>query len=225
VKPIKFIAALLMAVGLLGPGSVPAASQDTSQTGTSWPDENGYAGPIDHDPTSDPATTEPLFVDQDDWSFLNLDGEPDQDQESRSPEWSTFYYIFAAGSTMRPRDSSTTWTYPGVGCISVGRGNDFFTLHVDLPEGSKVDYLRIFYYDTSATDSQGAFTMYDGAGGFTDLTSAFSTGEAGYGTALSPLLEHIVGNVDNSYVLLWRANDLGTDTRLCGLRLAYRLPD
>jgi hypothetical protein len=67
-------------------------------------------------------------------------------------------------------------------------------------------------------------TTYNGAGGFTDLYFVGSTGTAGYGTALSPQVFHIVNNADNAYVLNWRPNATGNTMRLCGLRVAYRLP-
>src|SRR5512142_1888286 len=54
-------------------------------------------------------------------------------------------------------------------------------LHLDLPTGSRIDYLRMFYYDTSPHDSTAWVTTYNGAGGITDLTNVSSSGTAGYG--------------------------------------------
>ena len=138
--------------------------------------------------------------------------------------WSSFRYSFAIGSTMQPRDSDSGWSYDGPGCVSLVNGSDLFTLHVDLPEGSRVDFLRLFYYDTSASNSKAFLTTYDGAGGFEDLTSVDSAGDAGYGTTLSPYLGHVVDNSDQGYELIWVANTTGSSMRLCGMRIAYRLP-
>jgi len=103
--------------------------------------------------------------------------------------------------------------------------SELFTLHLDLPEGSRVDFLRIYYYDTSPIDSQAWLTTYNGAGSFSNLTSLTSSGNTGYGSALSGLLQHVVNNVDSSYALNWRANEVGSTMRLCGFRIAYRLPE
>jgi hypothetical protein len=154
---------------------------------------------------------------------------PDQqgspDSVTAGPEFSAnFYYFFAAGSVFRPRDSSTGWDYPGVGCISARGGTDLFTLHLEIPTGSRIDYLRILYYDTSAGDTTGFITTYNAQGGFSDLISAQSTGNAGYGYIVSNYLGHVVDTASNAYVLNWIPGTTGATMRLCGLRVAYRLP-
>jgi hypothetical protein len=139
-------------------------------------------------------------------------------------EWSSFHYIFVPGSGFTPRASSTTWSYPGGGCVSAVTGNELFSLDLQLPQGARIDYLRLYYYDTSANNSTAWITTYDGSGGFTDLTNVSSTGNSGYGTTLSPLIQHVVDNASRAYVLNWQANQTGSTMRLCGLRVAYRLP-
>ncbi len=69
-------------------------------------------------------------------------------------------------------------------------------------------------------------TLYDDEGGYTDVTYVpFGTDPVtGYGTKLSSLVEHVVDTTNNSYVLNWRPNVLGSNLQLCGLRVAYRLP-
>jgi len=156
---------------------------------------------------------------------LYLDHEPDQFEDPDVEDFSGFFYIFAVGSTLRPRDSASSWDYNGAGCVSLGSGFEWFTLHVDLPEGSRVDFLRLFYYDTSASNNSKAFlTISDGAGRSEHLTSVLSAGDAGYGTTLSPYLGHVVDNSDQGYELIWVANTTGSSMRLCGMRIAYRLP-
>ena len=134
-----------------------------------------------------------------------------------------FSYAFVAGSALHPVDSDTTWNYESYGCVSAG-GTALFNADLDLPEGSRIDYLRIYYRDTSANNSIGWITTYDGAGGYDDLTYVQSSGSGGYGTQLSAYVGDVVDNHDNSYVLNWRANQNGNTMRLCGFRVAYRLP-
>ncbi len=141
-----------------------------------------------------------------------------------STEWSPYRYVRVAGATLVPRDSTTSWDYSGAGCISASSGNDNFTIHLPIPNGSRIDYLRLYYYDTSANNSTAWVTTYDGAGGVSDVTSVSSTGSSGYGTTLSPYVGHVVDSINNSYVLNWRANQTGSTMRLCALRVAYRVP-
>ncbi len=139
--------------------------------------------------------------------------------------WSTFRYEYVAGATFTPRTSVVEWRYPGGGCIyAASNPLQILNVPLSLPQGSRIDYLRIFFYDTSADQSNAWITIYDGAGGFTDLTHVASTGTAGYGTALSPFVGHIVDNASHSYVLNWQPNVAGSSMQLCGLRVAYRLP-
>ena len=136
----------------------------------------------------------------------------------------TLHYEYVAGATLRPRDSSSGWDYSGVGCVSRASGSELFNIHLGLPEGSRIDYLRIYYYDTSASSSTAWVTSYDSTGGFTDITTVSSTGTAGYGTQLSSYVGHVVDNGSRSYVLNWSPGQNGNTMRLCGLRVAYRVP-
>lgn len=138
----------------------------------------------------------------------------------------TFYYLHVAGSTLRPRTSATSWASGGSGgCVYASSGSvGTFNIHMDLPHGSRVDYLRVFYYDASANDSIAWITRYDSAGGYSDRTSVFSSGSGGYGSQLSGYLGEVLDYANYSYVLNWWPNQLGSSMQLCGLRVAYRLP-
>jgi hypothetical protein len=193
------------------------------------PDTDGYTGPP-------PEAQGPLFPSEaglmeemPDWESFFLEPQPDEDGYAAAGalealEWSDFYYVFVAGSTFRPRASSTTWAYPGVGCINAASGNEIFTSPLHLPQGSRIDYVRLYYRDTSANDSSAWLTSYSAAGAFADVTTVSSVGSSGYGSNLSPLVEHVVNNASLSYTLNWRANQTGSSMQLCGMRVAYRLP-
>ncbi|MDX9954616.1 MAG: hypothetical protein RBT75_10995 [Anaerolineae bacterium] len=142
--------------------------------------------------------------------------------------WSGFLYEYVAGSTLRPRISTTTWASSGGGgCIyAVANPGGIFNVPLELPQGSRIDYLRIYYYDTSVSDSTAWVSYYNGAGGLVDLpdgSGVASSGNAGYDTDLSVYMGHIVDNYSNAYVLNWRPNVTGSGMMLCGLRVAYRL--
>jgi hypothetical protein len=223
-------------VGAAQSGPIPESEADRIQNDQALlaqpniigddPDENGYTGPA---PEATTKAGEPSEINTDGLpdNFLNLSG-PDQQNwpgaVSASPDWTTYYYFFAAGSTFRPRDSGTGWDYISNGCISARGGNDIFTLHLEVPHGARIEYLRIFYYDTSALSSTAYITRYNAQGATDDLTSVASTGTGGYGTALSAYFEHIVDTANRAYILNWRPGAQGSTMRLCGLRVAYRLP-
>ena len=143
--------------------------------------------------------------------------------------WSGFHYKYIAGSAFRPRASTTTWASSGGGgCVyAVAGAFEVFNVPLSLPQGSRIDYLRLYFYDTSASNSTAWVSYYDGAGGLVDLPDNLgvaSSGNTGYGQTLSALMEHVVNDANNAYVLNWRPNVAGGTMMLCGMRVAYRLP-
>jgi len=193
------------------------------------PDENGYTGPV--------VTSPGVEVPSESASDLEtLPAEPGSEGEFRpdemspevidsEPQWSDFLYDFSAGSTTRPRSSSTNWAYSGGGCIYASKNQELFTLPLNLPDGVRIDYLRFYFYDASTTSNSNAWiTIYDGSGGVDDLILVSSTGSAGYGFIVSNFVGHVVNNVTHAYVLQYGPGTVGSSLRLCGLRVAYRLP-
>ncbi len=62
---------------------------------------------------------------------------------------STFSYFHIPGSVLRPRDSTSEWgTDWSGGCIYQTSGSPYnvFNLHLNIPNGSRIDYLRVYYY-------------------------------------------------------------------------------
>jgi len=68
-------------------------------------------------------------------------------------------------------------------------------------------------------------TSYDSAGGLTDLLYLPFGHYYGYRTELSPLVGAVVDTLNNSYVINWRPNIVGSSMYVCGIRVAYKLPD
>jgi hypothetical protein len=194
------------------------------------PDALGYEGePLIFDAPITPSESEDALPNL---SFPSLDGEPDHSPENgtsatqvdEGPRWSGFYYYNVAGSTFHPRASSSTWAYGGSGCIYRTAGSQPFVLFLNLPEGSKIDYLRVFFYDTDAINGFAGITRYDGGGSVEDLVSVYSTGSSGYDTRLSSYLGHIVDNAGWAYTVYWNPNTNSGTMQICSLRVAYRLP-
>lgn len=138
--------------------------------------------------------------------------------------WSSFFYFFAPGAAFRPRDSDVTWNYDGAGCISMPSGDDWFTLHLDLPRYARIDYLRLFFYDSNSTYASTALIVrYDGEGNFDEYAVVSSSGSGGYGTNLSSYFGGTMDTLNYGYAVLWKPEANGNTLRLCGVRVAYRL--
>lgn len=191
------------------------------------PDDNGYTGAIIESNQAEIAPSGDLLEEEVNWDALIPENAPDQAETNADPNWSNFYYYHVTGSALHPRDSSVEWNTGGSGgCLYQvsGEPSVIYNLHQEIPDGARIDYLRLFYYDTSVGASYAWVTRYDDAGGLDDITNVHSENASGYGTALSAYVGHIVDNINYSYILNWRPYVNGTTMYLCGLRVAYRLP-
>jgi len=214
-------------------GSLVPANTDLGEP-ILQPDDNGYTGPVPETLGGEMAPSGDVEAHvQIDWSSFMSEPQPDDNIAGASStdaglDWSALYYYFhAAGSSLRPRDSSVDWANDGSGgCMYLASGDisKIFNIHLEVPNGSRIEYLRLYYYDTSASNSYAWVTRYDDEGDLEDVTFVASASNTGYGTTLSPYIEHIVDTTNYSYVLNWRPYVVGTTMQLCGLRVAYRLP-
>lgn len=220
-----------------GDGSGEGIAFSTALALENAPDKDGYSGSVLQGITdfgAGSSSGDELPGALPDWEQFFLEPQPDQDEGAirtadAGIKWSGIYYKYIAGSTFRPRASTTTWASSGAGgCVyAVANPSGIFNVPLSLPQGGRIDYLRLYFYDTSASDSTAWVTYYDGEGGLVDLPTAegvSSSGNAGYGTTLSIEMLHVVDNANNAYVLNWRPNVTGNTMMLCGMRVAYRLP-
>lgn len=61
----------------------------------------------------------------------------------------SFSYTHVAGSVLRPRDSSLEWDSDSSGgCLYASEGDPYniFNTHMNIPDGSRIDFLRIYCY-------------------------------------------------------------------------------
>ena len=134
----------------------------------------------------------------------------------------------SAGSNFKPRSSTTTYSYFGGGCLQRNSvdGDSWFTLDLQIPDGSVIDFLRVYYYDNDAThDIDSELWAFDGAGGTTLIAEADSSGSPGYGSAGSSFFSHTVDNINESLVVIASVQGgVGSDLALCGVRLRFQAP-
>ncbi len=144
-----------------------------------------------------------------------------------APAGSLFRYLNIAGSTFHPLDNSTTYSYPGDGCIAKTGGSDARFVHKGiLPAGAVARYVRLYYYDTSTSNVVAFFTTYDGAGNYNERTSVSSVGGAsGYDSTLSPVMNYTVAPSIAAINVVVNLGDQDDETlQFCGVRIAYEAP-
>jgi hypothetical protein len=132
------------------------------------------------------------------------------------------YFKRYSGVDFQPRDSDTGYDYFGSGCIS-SKGSDYFVLDVQLPSNAEIDFVRLYYYDTSSANARMYLTWYDGAGGYSDVMYIDSSGTSGYGSA-GAFTSYMMDPVNQSVALVWRPNTTGSSMALCGARIRYQVP-
>lgn len=136
------------------------------------------------------------------------------------------FFKRATGSNFQPRDSDTTYSYGGAGCLrrDSNVGDSWFTLDLQLPDGAEIDFLRVYYYDTDATyDVNSELWAFDGAGGTALIAEADSSGSAGYSSAGSGFFSHTVDNINESLAVLAAVQGgVGSTLELCGIRIRYQ---
>jgi hypothetical protein len=132
-----------------------------------------------------------------------------------------------SGATLRPRTNDVDYNWAsGGGCLLATAGNDFtvFNAPVNLPQGSNILALRMYYNDTSADYSVGWFSIYNLYGELVDEWAVTSEGNMGNGFNDTDTISHTIDYLSYSYVINWRPYDLGSDMQLCGFRIFYEPP-
>jgi hypothetical protein len=199
--------------------------------------EEGRENPIDETLSSnDEEVTGTETGQQPDDFLTNGEGQPDTDRPSfieeevelmESPESqgvSVFQRI--AGSNFQPRDSDTTFSYFGGGCMQrdANVGDSWFTVDLQVPNGALLDFLRVYYYDIDANyDINSELWAFDSAGGTSLIAEADSSGTPGYSSAGSDFFEHAVDNLNETLVIVTSIQGgVGNTLALCGVRVRYQ---
>jgi hypothetical protein len=132
-----------------------------------------------------------------------------------------------AGTALKPRGNDVDYIpAAGGGCFYASAGNSFrvFNTGVYLPQGSNILAMRMYYDDTSSSNSRAWFSVYDLYGDLVEEWSVDSVGDTGNGFNDTDTISHTIDYLSYSYVINWRPYDLGFDTQLCGFRIFYQPP-
>lgn len=138
----------------------------------------------------------------------------------------TYANFRVPGSTLRPRSSGVTFSPSGSGgCIyATSSPSDVWNTPIYLPQGATVNTLRMYYYDTSASDSNAWFTIYDLYGNIVEEWSVQTSGTFGNSFNDSVAIDHTIDYSVYSYALNWRPAVADSTMQLCGFRLFYTPP-
>lgn len=127
------------------------------------------------------------------------------------------------GSALRPRDSVVNFDVSSTGACIYAEDNAFDTFNTPiwLPQGTQVNQLRMYYNDTSASNSNAWFTVYNLYGEIVDEWNVSSSGDTGLGFNDSAVIDHVIDYNAYSYLLNWRPVAVGTAMQLCGFRILH----
>jgi hypothetical protein len=196
---IKIVLLLAVVVVLV---SVSGGIFAQAQTGI----DNGPAGSSAQDPN---AAVAPAVVDA------------NQDLAVPQAGLISLYKRFA-GTAFYPRNSTYTYAENGTGGCIYNVANPFgiYVMPLNLPESSKVNVVRLYWYDTNASNSTLWLSRYDDHGGLVDIGSVSTSGNTGFGdNYFAPA--YTVDNYTYSYLLNWRPIVSGSTMQLCGVRVMY----
>ena len=131
------------------------------------------------------------------------------------------------GSALRPRDSGVSYTTNTSGSCAYVTGGDASTVWnvpVLLPNGATVNTLRMYYYDTSGSNSTAWFTIYDLYGSIVQEWSVSTSGSSGNSYNDSAAINHKIDYNTYSYLINWRPVVTGSTMQVCGFRVFYEAP-
>lgn len=139
----------------------------------------------------------------------------------------TTTYWRVAGSAFKPRASNVSYDVNSQGgCVYVTAGSTstVWSAVPQLPQGASVSRLRLYFNDTSASNAQAWFTIYDLYGNIEREVLVTTDGNAGNSFRDSAAINHTVNYAAYSYLLNWRPLVTGNSMQLCGMRLTYESP-
>ena len=134
-------------------------------------------------------------------------------------------YRHVAGSAFVPLYADSGVTYGSKGCTYMTADiHLFLNYSLDLPHGSTVTTLRVYFNDTSPADGTLYLAQYDDGASYVYLASVATSGSSGFGSATTSGLTIQLDNVNYNYVLYWVPGISGVAVQLCGFRVDYTEP-
>ena len=131
------------------------------------------------------------------------------------------------GAALRPRESDVSYSINGSGgCsyVTAGDANTVWNVAPDLPQGAVIDTLRMYYDDTSDSNTTAWFTIYDLYGDIVQEWDVSSSGSTGKSFNDSAAVDHTIDYATYAYLINWRPVVTGSTLQVCGFRVFYEPP-
>lgn len=167
----------------------------------------------------------PSVIPLDRFSAADSQNLPLQDDALNAPDALISWRV--TGAALKPRENDVSYTVNSSGSCTYVTAGDAFTVWnfaPPLPQGAEVDTLRMYYYDTSGSNTTAWFTIYDLYGGIVDEWSVSSSTNAGNSFNDSAQINHTIDYSVYSYLINWRPVVSGSSMQLCGFRIFYTSP-
>ncbi|MCX7545296.1 hypothetical protein [Marinicella gelatinilytica] len=145
-----------------------------------------------------------------------------QDELSDKSFSGTYHLNIAASGSVPIMSSDNDYTYANKGCFYANVVG-LFDVNIQLPGGHRINGIRYFYDDNSAS-SNSQVTLYrinQNTGTYSSLQSVTSSGSAGVYTSHYENIStpHFIDNANYAYVLRFQPGSPGIDQIMCGARL------
>lgn len=148
-----------------------------------------------------------------------------QDESQLAPDALVSWRVI--GSALKPRENDVSYTVGSNGSctyVTAGDASTVWNFAPDLPQGANVETLRMYYYDTSGSNTSAWFTVYDLYGEIVQEWSVSSIGNSGNGFNDSTTINHTIDYSVYAYLLNWRPIASGSTLQLCGFRVFFTPP-
>lgn len=135
-------------------------------------------------------------------------------------------WLRVPAAALKPRQSDVEWDVNvagGCSYASAGDSSTWWAAPLYLPDGSTIQYFRMYYNDSNATYNGAAYlTVYDMYGAIVAEWGVYSSGSIGESYATTEQIDHTVDYSLYSYAINWRPNVIGTTLQVCGFRIYYQ---
>lgn len=158
---------------------------------------------------------------------LSAPDSPDNNNLVEEVEGGSLVSWRVSGSTLKPRENDVSYTVNSNGScayVTAGDASTVWNIPIQLENGSVVDTLRMYYNDTSGSNTTAWFTIYDLYGGIVNEWSVSSNTSSGNSFNDSQQINETVDYSVYSYVINWRPVVSGSTIQLCGFRVFYTPP-
>lgn len=159
-------------------------------------------------------------------NFSPPDG-PTSNGPDVAPEGGGLVSWRVTGSALQPRENDVSYSTDSNGScayVTAGDSSTVWNTPIHLNNGSVIDTLRMYYYDTSGSNTTAWFTIYDLYGAIVQEWSVSSSTSGGNSFNDSSQINHTIDYSVYSYMINWRPIVTGSSIQLCGFRIFYTPP-